>query len=265
MVVQDLTAAVGEFADSAVADPDELLQRSCEVAAGSIAQMRWLAFEQVAAEIGVHAGLAVPLISRGHIFGTLDHYWRREHDPDVQDRAWAQLLAHIAVSYLVMAHSRAQSRAAQHVLAYRALHRQLTGLPGRELIQQLIKHALAAAVRRGTAVAVLVVDVDHFKSVTDRCGHHTGDEVLQILARRMQRTLRAGDSVGRISGDEFLILCEDPRGDGVVSAELLTGVGERWRAAVAEPVTVPTFGQPISITVSIGIARTGRRYRDHAP
>ena len=135
------------------------------------------------------------------------------------DRASAQLLANVAVSYLAMAQDRAQSRQAQEQLAKRVLHDQLTGLPNRGLMQELITHALAASDRRGTLVAVLFVDLDRFKPINDTFGHQTGDQVLQVVARRMQEALRAGDTVGRLGGDEFLILCEDIADDAPTGSE----------------------------------------------
>ena len=230
------------------------------VTAVSVADMRWPAFADVAAKIGIHAVLAVPMISRGHIYGILDLYWRQEHTVSGDDRAAAQLLANVAVSYLSMARDRQQARAAQDQLAHQVLHDQLTGLPLRALMEELIAHALSASSRNGTLVAVLFVDLDRFKDINDTHGHQVGDDVLQIVARRMQDAVRAGDTVGRISGDEFIVSCEGINpADGASLATVvgaLTAVGHRIGARIAEPIELRHTGTSITITASIGIAVT---------
>ena len=226
------------------------------VAAATAAQMVWPDFRQLADKVGIKAVLAIPLISRNLVWGTLDLYWRAEHAFTAADRASAQLLANVAVSYLAMAQDRAQSRLAQEQLALQVLHDQLTGLPNRGLMQELISHALAGSDRRGTLVAVLFVDLDRFKAVNDTYGHQTGDHVLQVAAQRMQKVLRAGDTVGRISGDEFLIVCEDIR-DHTDGQLALTRLGERVREAVSEPIIIDRT--QLSVTASIGIAVTAEQ------
>lgn len=166
------------------------------IAAARIDQMRWPAFEKAAAAVGIQAVLAVPLLSRGRIWGSLDLYWRSEHPSSDSDRAAAQLLANVVVSYLAMAEDRVRARQAQKLLAHQLLHDQLTGLPNRGLIEELIEHSLAAAGRRGAQVAVLFIDVDRFKNINDTHGHQAGDRVLQVIASRMQTVIRAGDTVG---------------------------------------------------------------------
>jgi diguanylate cyclase (GGDEF)-like protein len=223
------------------------------VAAASVREMVWPAFRRAAAVVGVQALLAVPLLSRGRAWGTLDLYWNAEHDPTDQDRAAAQLLANVVVSYLVMVEDRATSRKAQQQLAHQVLHDQLTGLPNRGLIEELIEHALSGADRRGTLVAVLFIDVDDFKIINDTYGHRAGDQVLQVLAGRMQGAVRAGDTVGRISGDEFIVACQDlPRRDDAM--DVLTRVGDRLRTAITQPIELS--GSRITVTASIGIAVT---------
>ena len=202
----------------------------------------------------MRAVLAVPLISRGHTWRALDLYWRRDHEPDERDRVSSQLLANVPVSYQVITDARNQAKAAQDLLVHRALHDQLTGLPNRDLIGQLIEQALAAAVRRGSFVSVIFLDIDHFKTINDNFGHHAGDQVLQVVAHRLQNVLRVGDNVGRISGDEFLIVCDDIAVQREDSADLLVILGQRIRAAVAEPVTLVDVDQPVTVTASVGIA-----------
>ena len=82
----------------------------------------------------------------------------------------------------------------------------LTGMPNRALMRDRLEQAIALARRHGTRTAVLFVDLDGFKTVNDELGHGAGDEVLQLLARRMESVVRGSDTVSRHGGDEFLVL-----------------------------------------------------------
>jgi diguanylate cyclase (GGDEF)-like protein/PAS domain S-box-containing protein len=94
-------------------------------------------------------------------------------------------------------------------LAYIALHDPLTGLPNRTLIMDRLTQALKKSDRSGQQVAVLFLDVDHFKQINDSLGHPEGDLFLKVIANRLQRNIRSCDSVGRWSGDEFVLILED--------------------------------------------------------
>jgi diguanylate cyclase (GGDEF)-like protein/PAS domain S-box-containing protein len=130
---------------------------------------------------------------------------------------------------------------------YQALHDGLTGLANRNLFRDRIDHAVKAARRQGTDIAVLMMDLDRFKEINDSLGHAAGDALLVELSRRLTGLLRASDTVARLGGDEFGLLLPEQAAPGDALA-----AAERVRRAIEEPVVVQ--GVPLSIEVSIGIA-----------
>jgi diguanylate cyclase (GGDEF)-like protein/PAS domain S-box-containing protein len=129
-----------------------------------------------------------------------------------------------------------------------AMHDPLTGLPNRYLLQDRLATALARSkrVHAHGVVAVLFVDIDHFKLVNDSLGHSTGDSLLVQLAGRLVKESRSGDTVARFGGDEFVMVCED-----VTDAAEAARIGERVLKLFDEPFLVAK--QQLYITVSTGI------------
>ena len=128
-----------------------------------------------------------------------------------------------------------------------ALKDPLTGVGNRLLAYDRLTHALSVAGRRGTAVAVLYVDLDHFKQVNDQLGHAAGDQVLRQVSDRLTEVLRHTDTIARLGGDEFLIVCED-------LDEPLPGLdlARRVRECFEEPFAVGPRRH--RLTASIGVS-----------
>lgn len=122
----------------------------------------------------------------------------------------------------------------------------LTGLFNRRAILARLEMALLAGGPE-PSVCLIVCDVDHFKSINDRFGHAAGDEVLRATSQVMQATLRDGDQIGRIGGEEFVVVLRN------LSLENARLVAERLRSAV-ERQTVCVDGQAIKATMSVGVA-----------
>ncbi len=123
----------------------------------------------------------------------------------------------------------------------------LTNLPNRQTFSERIRHAIAVATRRGSNLAVVFVDVDHFKTINDSLGHETGDGVLRVVAERIAGTLRESDTVARIGGDEFVILLEE----GGESFDSFEVVAAKLAKSVAQPITIN--GYDLFVELSMGI------------
>jgi diguanylate cyclase (GGDEF)-like protein/PAS domain S-box-containing protein len=125
-----------------------------------------------------------------------------------------------------------------------ATHDRLTGALNRGRIGELLDHEIERSARYGTALAVILLDIDHFKHLNDTFGHPAGDAVLRELAQRLEGQMRSSDRLGRWGGEEFLVLLPETDEAGACQ------VAERLRRAVAER----TFDMAGPVTVSLGVA-----------
>ena len=140
-----------------------------------------------------------------------------------------------------------ERKAIEEQLEHRAFHDDLTGLPNRALLTDRLEHALSRAERQERCVAVLFLDLDNFKVVNDSLGHRAGDEVLVAVAGRLRESLRPGDTVARLSGDEFIVLLEDLQEESEA-----TQLAERLAECLRAPIEIG--GQEMYLNASIGIA-----------
>ncbi len=144
---------------------------------------------------------------------------------------------------------------AEERLLHEAAHDSLTGLPNRVLLYDLLANAVARATRqRGYRYAVVFIDLDGFKAVNDSHGHLVGDQLLIAVARRIEGSLRPGDTVARLAGDEFTILL-----DGLRLADDALLVSERVQRALQQPFDLA--GTTVRVSASIGVAIGPARYR----
>jgi diguanylate cyclase (GGDEF)-like protein len=212
---------------------------------------RFPTFGPRAVEAGLLAVFTFPLRHGHEQLGALDLYRGSPGLLDAVTMDAAQTLADVAAAYLLNAQARADLRDASDQAQEMAHHDALTGLPNRLLLLERLDHAVLRGRRSGKLAAVLFADLDHFKIVNDLYGHSVGDELLVMVARRLTAALRPGDTLARLSGDEFVILCEE-----LDSAEEAGAIAARIGAAIGEPFILT--GAEVVVTASIGIAFTGQ-------
>ncbi len=213
-------------------------------------------FCALAADAGLAAVFTFPLRHNDGRLGALDLYRDTAGPLDPQDMAAAQTLADVAAAYLLNAQARQEAQQTAERLRASTLHDALTGLPNRVLLQQRLEHAAERAQRSHTDAAVLFADLDGFKQVNDTYGHPIGDALLVAVAGRLSALLRPGDTLARVSGDEFVILCED-----LHAASDVEMLAVRIDEAFTAPFTLADTGGAaveVRISASVGMAFAGR-------
>lgn len=157
----------------------------------------------------------------------------------------ARLTDSVPLQAVVIVNDITARRERDNELLHRAMHDPLTGLANRGLLTVRLAHALARSRRTGEPTGVAFVDLDMFKEINDRFGHQVGDEVLREIATRVSAAVRPTDTVGRVGGDEFVVVFE-ALSDGVEH------MAERLRSALARPIACGET--EVTVTASVGVA-----------
>ena len=188
---------------------------------------------------GIVSGLSVIVEGRERPYGVLSAHARepRDFEPCVD------FMTAIANVLSAAVERNRDEDASRHA----ALHDPLTGLPNRVLALDRLEHGLQRRRRDGSDVAVIVLDLDRFKLINDSLGHEAGDELLCALASRLSESIRAEDTIARLSGDEFAVICH-----GLNGVHDVITIAEGIKAAVAPPFDLP--GGTHTVTASLGIA-----------
>jgi diguanylate cyclase (GGDEF)-like protein len=212
---------------------------------------RFATFTTRALGMGLRAVFTFPLRQGHHCLGALDLYRDVAGELTTSEIGTAQTLADVTAAYLVNAQARADLQHASDRFHERSVHDALTGLPNRILLLERIDHAIVRSGRSKRLVAVLFIDLDNFKSVNDTHGHKVGDELLIAVGARIAASLRPADTLARLSGDEFVILCEEL--DQVGQVEI---VADR----IVDGLSVPFLltGATVEVSASVGIAFADR-------
>ena len=158
-----------------------------------------------------------------------------------------------AAGAVVVLTDNTEREAARARLSWQATHDALTGLPNRALLLERLDKALQDARRGGTWPALLFLDLDRFKNVNDSLGHRAGDKLLVLAADRIAHVLRAGDTVARMGGDEFVVMCDELSGPAEARSS-----AERVRKVLAQPFDLD--GEEALVSSSIGVVMGDAAY-----
>ncbi len=196
-----------------------------------------------AREVGIRAAFAFPILVGTQAEGVLEFFNYRAMKPDA---GVLHLMNQIGTQLgRLIERTRAQER-----IAHQATHDALTGLPNRTLFQDRLSHALERQSRLKGSIAVCFIDLDRFKSVNDTFGHGVGDVLLEQAAERLRAVLRPADTIARMGGDEFVILCEELTGEPEA-----VRLAERLQRVFANPFSLA--GTEHIVNASIGVAIGG--------
>jgi diguanylate cyclase (GGDEF)-like protein len=208
-------------------------------------------FSQRLLEEGLAAAFAFPLRSGDDQLGALALYRDTPGALEPSTMKEAQTLADLTAAHLRNVAARSDLQVSLDRSRDNALHDPLTGLANRTLLFEVLDQALSRHRLTGTLTCILFCDLDKFKLVNDTYGHRIGDELLVSIAGRLKRLMRPIDTLARLAGDEFVILCED--------------LNERAEAEMIAARVISTLGKPISLsignvqaTASVGIAFADR-------
>ncbi len=141
-----------------------------------------------------------------------------------------------------------ERRKAERQIEHLAYHDALTGLPNRQLFVDRLENALTRAQRTEETLAVLFVDLDHFKTINDSLGHTAGDTLLRTVAQRLRATLRTEDTVARLGGDEFTVLV-----NGLKDPNDLLRLAQKIHLAIKVPVEIASRELTVSASIGVGL------------
>lgn len=201
----------------------------------------WAPYRDIPLPPGLRACWSSPIrLTNGRVAGTFAFYFRHGRGPTDLHRRIVAACIHLCV----LAMERHESELHIQRLAY---FDDLTGLPNRTRLFEEIDRCLARSEIAPETVAVLCIDIDHFKYINDTLGHLTGDLVLAEIARRLTALTDPGDVVGRVAGDGFVMVLPGCDGDGA------TEIAERILESLVRPVIVEGAALPVSVSIGISI------------
>jgi diguanylate cyclase (GGDEF)-like protein/PAS domain S-box-containing protein len=235
-------STVAELSEQALSGVDAReLCRAAAPAVGQAISADRIEIHRDGAEVaswGLVVGDAAPVVfeirAGEEVFGTLTAVPARYDGFSEQDATFLRAVVNVLATAMARLRREAETR-------HQALHDPLTGLANRVLCRDRLRQALARARRGGGAAGVLFLDLDNFKAVNDQQGHARGDALLTELAGHLRGAVRPSDTVARIGGDEFVVVCDQ------VDEAAARGLAERLSAAV----------RAHSLTASIGVAFGG--------
>jgi diguanylate cyclase (GGDEF)-like protein/PAS domain S-box-containing protein len=219
-----------------------IYRRETVVAADILTDPAWVDYRDLAVASGYRSCSSMPIFSQhGAVLGAFAMYSGKVREPTEAELRIVYRGSHLAGVAI-------ERKQTEDRIQFLANHDALTRLPVRSLFKDRVNQAMVHARERGGWASVAFVDLDNFKLVNDSLGHGAGDELLKCAAARMAASVRAGDTVARIGGDDFSILLVDQ----IENADDVAAALQKIRNAIAEPMQIK--GHTITITGSIGVA-----------
>ncbi len=213
---------------------------SAPVWVADVADDSTLQRREAALQAGLHSAFAFPILVGGEFYGLMEFFAR---EPRHRDERVLELVQTVGVQ---IGQFIARKQAETNLLFF-ASHDPLTGLFNRGMFNDRLQQALAQAARFERSLALLFIDLDGFKLVNDTLGHNAGDALLAELAARLRVTLREGDVIGRMGGDEFVVLIEEFTEAGQVAE-----VAKKMLETVSRPFVLQS--REFEVTASLGIS-----------
>jgi diguanylate cyclase (GGDEF)-like protein len=204
------------------------------------------AISEVLRRAGARSGVTLPIRGHGEPFGVFGAQSTMAGRFGTHEVNFLQAISNILAHEL-------ERREAEERARRRALHDPLTGLPNRALFADRLGRALAESERHASSVAVLFIDVDHFKVINDSVGHAAGDELLKQVAPRLKQAVRGADTIARFGGDEFGVLLAE-----VADERTAIRVAERIATMLATPFQIGGREHFIGVSTGIVLGGSGR-------
>ncbi len=195
---------------------------------------------------GLRSYINVPLITQGRLMGALNLGGRSPGIFTAEHVEIAREVADLLAVAIRQAHLYEQVQRQTVELKYQAMHDFLTDLPNRILLIDRLRQAILAGNREQRPVALLILDLDHFKNVNDAFGHQYGDLLLKAIGPRLRHALRESDTLARLAGDEFVVLLPNTDAEGAAL------VAQKILEVLKDPFHVE--GRALSVATSIGMA-----------
>jgi diguanylate cyclase (GGDEF)-like protein/PAS domain S-box-containing protein len=193
-----------------------------------------------AAELGLNTAVAFPIIYENEVLGVIEFLSRKTLESDQDLLLWFESIGNQFGLFLKRKHMERQ-------MLYLAEHDILTGLSNRTLLEQYLNTAIQTAIENNQKLAVIFLDLDHFKNINDSLGHEAGDFLLKEISERFTECLRPQDRISRLGGDEFVIIIPN-----IQSKEQVVEIITRLQNQLAEKISLKD--KDFFITVSIGVS-----------
>ena len=154
-------------------------------------------------------------------------------------------------------HDVTEQKKMQYQLMVQATHDMLTGLPNRVLLLDRIRQGIKAAKRNNNLLAILFLDIDRFKSINDRFGHASGDDLLMIVAKRLASCIRQGDTVARLGGDEFVVVLS-----ALKTVEAVAAIAQKILHKLGEPFDISDHHTTVTASIGVSLYPTNGDHAD---